>query len=703
MGEIIGGIHMYPDTLVDWLYITETMEDTVIEDLTICCSNTSYPTRAPSYDPSTLPTVSPSISPSTPLPTVMPHTTDPTVNPSTKPSPTPVTNLPTVSPSVDPTPGPDYSVPSTTPTVSPSIMPTTGMPTVVPSCSPTVGPTPDPVVSPTRNPTSSLPSVVPTVQPTSPPSPAPNAPPSKSPTVTPTKAPTNDCVHFIVGYCPCLNGSMLDVVFLVDSSNSVAEGIFFMVKKFMQEELETRWPENAKLGFMDFGTIQRLDFPIDNDMTPGEWGDEIAELDALGGGTWTQNALDAALEQLWVPYIGEDIETERERITLLFTDGQPTAFQNPCLNGNATKISYDEYNIDIWPIVFFTENWRESTDCLVGEYNTRYFPVNSSFDESFDEFWADLNLCRNKTASDTPYNGGYSRTDNITNGRPTYEHSEGWIAYWSGEVWTFVDPNRVIGPMAEAPCSDDKGDMWCCDENDCEPSTQIYPVDDRDWSVELVLGSGKYTELYNIWICCVPTATPTRTPSVSPTVLPSVEPSNPPTVYPSVDPSVSPSEYPHTTTPTVSPSVDPSVSPTEMPHTTTPTVSPSVDPSVSPSTPPTTNLPSVMPSPHPSYNAPSTPPTTNLPTVGPSVDPSVDPSVSPTVVPTLSPTDFCYHFCIGHWGCYDIHGPFEKKEPYFMWTPYNGGYSITDEIRNGKPVYRHSYNYEIYWDEVWTL
>lgn len=42
-------------------------------------------------------------------------------------------------------------------------------------------------------------------------------------TVTPTFAPTDDCIHFIVGDCPCTDGSMLDIAIVLDGSNTVAD------------------------------------------------------------------------------------------------------------------------------------------------------------------------------------------------------------------------------------------------------------------------------------------------------------------------------------------------------------------------------------------------------------------------------------------------------------------------------------------------
>ena len=47
---------------------------------------------------------------------------------------------------------------------------------------------------------------------------------------------------------------------------------------------------------------------------------------------------------------------------------------------------------------------------------------------------------------ETPFNGGYSRTDEVINGRPTYKSSTGYNAFWDGEAWTFE--HSSVGMMA---------------------------------------------------------------------------------------------------------------------------------------------------------------------------------------------------------------------------------------------------------------
>jgi len=191
MGEVIGGELPYPDNWRIWAHASSSEEGevpvfTVYPDVTICCTNTTYPTPTPSYEPSVEPTARPSLDPTKTNPTVDPSSSIP----STKPS---------KGPSVDPTMSPSADTPTRGPTTSPTTdqpteFPTSDQPTVSPS---SVSPTKQPIVRPTF-----------------------------APTVPPTIAPTDDCVHFVLGSCPCLDPAQLDVIMLVDGSDSASTSVF---------------------------------------------------------------------------------------------------------------------------------------------------------------------------------------------------------------------------------------------------------------------------------------------------------------------------------------------------------------------------------------------------------------------------------------------------------------------------------------------
>ena len=52
----------------------------------------------------------------------------------------------------------------------------------------------------------------------------------------------------------------------------------------------------------------------------------------------------------------------------------------------------------------------------------------------------------------TPFNGGYSRADVITNGKYRYDNVYGSHLYWDTNVWTFANPS--LGLMAESGASE---------------------------------------------------------------------------------------------------------------------------------------------------------------------------------------------------------------------------------------------------------
>ena len=89
-----------------------------------------------------------------------------------------------------------------------------------------------------------------------------------------------------------------------------------------------------------------------------------------------------------------------------------------------------------------------------------------------------VNFCDENTV-ETPFDGSYSRTSEIKNGRPVYQHALDYQVIWTGINWQFIDPSLEIGTMT-----------------DQDLGVQIYPENLHDW--ELVrdpLSPITYTDL----------------------------------------------------------------------------------------------------------------------------------------------------------------------------------------------------------------
>jgi len=698
----------YPDNHKDWSsYDDSSFEAVPHEDVNICCSNTPIPSKTPSYPPSVVPTQPPTSQPvaqPTTMPTGNPSVTptrppsseDPTTSPSNTPTTTP-SNLPSKTPSKTPSRTPS-TTPSTTPTTTP-----TGSPTRTPSKTPSFSPTELPSQAPVPAFPSKTPTSIPTTEsPTKGPTQAPVAGPTKGPTTTPTFAPTDDCVHFYVGTCPCNNGSNIDILFLIDGSSSTSEesSMFSNVTTYLANELPEIVPEGMRVAIATFGTTYNLDITFDDPSYPTI--DDVAagllSLKASGGTTWTLSAMMAA--------IGAFVNStaDRDLITVLITDGEPSLTQSPC-DTDTVQEAYNEAGIDIIPVAISdgASNWHSSISCLPDRFPFQHYTNGEPITDVMVTVFEIINICNDEVTTDTPYNGGYSRmsADKTINGviieatwygYPVYLSSENRVARWNDEVWTFWDPSGILGIMART-----------------ESGNQIYPESHKDWVWENK-DDVTYDPYHNVIICCQHTATPTRLPSVSPTSDPTVSPSQSPTVIPSENPTVVPSENP-TVIPTDIPSPQPS---TEEP-TFDPTASPSTDePTVTPSIPPTNNDPSLSPSKGPSkqptYTGPTTSPSTTCPTTSPIVPPSTRPSTSPSVHPTSSPTDDCEHLIVGDCYCEHVTGevtcsdPSWENENQWMDTYFNGLYSRNGKTKSGKPVYENNKGWEIYWNnEVWVM
>jgi hypothetical protein len=102
--------------------------------------------------------------------------------------------------------------------------------------------------------------------------------------------------------------------------------------------------------------------------------------------------------------------------------------------------------------------------------------------QSMTNVFSLLNFCNENTVK-TPFDGSYSRTSEVRNNKPVYQHAFGYQAIWTGMNWQFIDPSLKIGTM-----------------NGQDSSVQIYPQDQHDW--ELVREQNSPINYKNLSITC---------------------------------------------------------------------------------------------------------------------------------------------------------------------------------------------------------
>jgi len=364
----------------------------------------------------------------------------------------------------------------------------------------------------------------------------------------------------------------------------------------------------------------------------------------------------AAFQTVWYNVFEGSVREDenRDRLVLLFTDGQPSLDQDP---QEVYEKFYEPNDIQVLSICMSelceTEQGKQYLEAISDVYEPVYLGSLDGADGEFTTITTTFLQDCNFGERDTPYNGWYSRITTMTNGRPTYrDEKKGFEAYWDTEAWTFRDyrDGEVVlsPPMAET-----------------QGTEGSYPYSLRNWTIWY--SNQLSTEIFTrVIICCKNSPTPTCQPTLSPTVMPSRMPTTeqptripsqtPTTEEPSFSPSVVPTCSPSSDTPTVAPTKVPSVAPSMSPTADQPTRGPSGQPTPSPTSAPTTSpttLPTVPPSNNPTKNPTSDMPTiqpTNLPTpVEPTKWPSTSPTTSqptkhphtsmPTTSPTPSPTD----------------------------------------------------------------
>jgi len=481
----------------------------------------------------------------------------------------------------------------------------------------------------------------------------PTAAPSYSPSVIPTFAPSGtpsplpDCWHFKLGECDCPPPQPLDLLFILDSSDSIPEDEWTLFVETLAEFFENDLQDNAHIGLMQFSSRTEIAIPMTTQWNPTQWGQITRDLKRTGGATWTRRAINAAWYDMWKPYIDSGVNmAERVPITILITDGEPSymnllASQSPCDEDTGEPVAvidnYINAGINIRSVVI--GDWEEGTaEVALGCLQDTTIAVFQDLTQPrlvINDTLAEYILpCNEQSFSE--YNGRYSVV--LENGVPvpdqdgkyTYLGSKNWIVYWTPEGFVFSDPfNKVLQDLGEV------------DATETERLNYKYPRNGSDFQYNGLdeFGNPDPQLRPQQVICCDGIPAPSRAPSTRPSQAPIIGTRSPTTSQPSTSPTT---DEPSTTPTTDCPTVMPSYKPSTDPITSIPTLEPTTDePTEMPSDGPTTSTPTTDPTVSHPTKGPiigTYPPSVSLPTNAPSHSPSVDPSLSPTEAPIHAPT-----------------------------------------------------------------
>ena len=141
----------------------------------------------------------------------------------------------------------------------------------------------------------------------------------------PTQYPTKYCPSFVVGYEAC-NSSLVDLLYIMDSSNSITPQEFDDFKEVVARRFEESMPEGARVALMQYSDQILIPLNFDDGSTNAEIAKEIRDMQLIGGATYTRRAIETGWDEVWEP----SLPNNRTRITFLVTDGQPSLGQDPC-------------------------------------------------------------------------------------------------------------------------------------------------------------------------------------------------------------------------------------------------------------------------------------------------------------------------------------------------------------------------------------
>jgi len=343
--------------------------------------------------------------------------------------------------------------------------------------------------------------------------PGPSRTPTQSPSELPSIHPTETCLNFRVFASPCSATSQIDAIFVTDSSSSITEESYDRFKEFLGVGVYQFLPESSRMGLMQFSTNQQIEFQLNSFPDPLDWRTQVESMTQLGGQTWTKNAMQFSLDEMWIYSM-----PERTKLLVLITDGQPTGEdQSPC----ELYPTFLEQHIQIL-VVGVGQDVKNYTDSLICfEHPDIKLLLLEEFVQTYEQVQKIYDfIC----PPGSPFDTGYSWTGEYENDYPTYKSNLNFISYWQDHRWWFRNPTT--------------GEIMHLVNTTLSLATT--PPDRQSWSWE----NETLTIFENVRIICSDTSIPTFYPTVLPTGAPSTLPTQYPSVLPSGQPSVEPTNAP---------------------------------------------------------------------------------------------------------------------------------------------------------------
>ncbi|XP_023185935.1 collagen alpha-6(VI) chain-like isoform X3 [Xiphophorus maculatus] len=121
----------------------------------------------------------------------------------------------------------------------------------------------------------------------------------------------------------CENATLGDIVFLVDSSTSIGEENFRIVRTFLRNVIQNLdiGPDKVRVGLALYGDRPQKEFLLKDHMDKTAVLDAVEQIAFLRGGTKTGKAMDFIREEYFTPEAGSRARKHVPQIAVLLTDG----------------------------------------------------------------------------------------------------------------------------------------------------------------------------------------------------------------------------------------------------------------------------------------------------------------------------------------------------------------------------------------------
>ncbi|XP_032413698.1 collagen alpha-6(VI) chain-like isoform X4 [Xiphophorus hellerii] len=121
----------------------------------------------------------------------------------------------------------------------------------------------------------------------------------------------------------CENATLGDIVFLVDSSTSIGEENFRIVRTFLRNVIQNLdiGPDKVRVGLALYGDRPQKEFLLKDHMDKTAMLDAVEQIAFLRGGTKTGKAMDFIREEYFTPEAGSRARKHVPQIAVLLTDG----------------------------------------------------------------------------------------------------------------------------------------------------------------------------------------------------------------------------------------------------------------------------------------------------------------------------------------------------------------------------------------------